>query len=194
MTVYADAIVAQLTGPTVRIAALVHFDFRTQPLRLWTGTGELAALGEIWHGTDGLGEIGGIAQSADELAAEEVTFSLASTEGGLLANFQADAAEAEGRAVTLHEAFFGDDGSLITTRQVFAGTLGPLEAKRHPREADGAVMRVIEVRAVNLFANRNRPALRYFSDADQRTRSSDDELFARVAEYAGGTEIRWPVY
>lgn len=200
MTIYTDAVVAQLTGPTVRMAHLARFDFRSVPMRLWTGTGPLvvAAGGgqaETWTGLAELASFSGVAQSGSGLAAEEVEFSISAADPALLARFAADEAETDGRTVTLYEAFLAEDLQPLVVSQVFEGTMGPPTARIEAATGDEPRRRAVMVRAVNVFADRRRPAISYFSDVDQRARSADDAILSRVGIYAGGgKKTIWPFW
>lgn len=201
MTVYDDRILAQLTGATVRAAVLARFDFASGPMRLWSGVGDLdAAAGggqvERWRGVGQLASIGGVAQSGDGLAAEEIEFTLSAASSTLLASFAADAAETSGRDVVLYEVFLDADQSLvIDPALIFVGTMGPPSATRDPATDSDPPTRIVTVRAVNLFANRARPTLSFFSDSDQRAVSADDAIFSRMGDFAGGgRKVQWPVF
>lgn len=197
MAEYDDLIEAQLAGAHLSVAALVTFDFKSGPVRLWSGTGDLAAAGETWQGIGELGQMSAITAGTG-LAAEEVDFSLFGSEG-LLANLAADAEEAAAREVTVRLQFFRIAGvdvhaPIDETIIAWAGTMGPLTAAiAAPASADAQGVRSVSVTAVNAFSNRNRPAFAFYSDRDQKALvSSDDNIFVRMATYAAAS-VAWPV-
>lgn len=192
MADFDDLIEAQLEGQTIRSAPLETFAFKSGPMHVWPGFGPLTIGEATYSGVGEAGRIDGVTTGAG-VAAEEVTSTLFGSEG-LLADLAADAEESAGRMKTVRVQFFGEDWQpLGDTIQIFEGVMGPLKATRTPATDDGAATRIVEVRAVNAFANRNRPAFAFFSDRDQRARSSDDNMFVRVATYSEGT-VAWPQF
>ena len=202
MAEFDDLIEAQLAGATVRTSQLVRFDFRSAPMRLWHGFGDLVAAAEVWQGLGDMGQISAI-QSGPGQAAEEMTFTLFGSDG-LLANLADDAEESAGRTVEVFLQFFDirqadaagawvDWHLLSSPLAMFYGIMGPLTASRTGASAEVPAMRSVSVPAVNAFWNRSRPALAYFSDRDQKARSPDDNMFARVSAYSDGT-VAWPQF
>jgi hypothetical protein len=189
------AIAAQLAGNTVRAAPLVHFDFRTTPMRLWPGFGPLEAAGETWLGLGDLGSISGTGAGPGQVV-EEMAFSLA---GGpeLLANFAEDAEEATGREVEVWLQFF-DEGwaPLDDPFQIFWGVMGPLKVERGESGDDpltARATRLLSVTAANAFINRGRPSYGFFTDRDQKARKPGDNIFLNIARMSE-IKVRWPKF
>lgn len=197
-----SAIGDQLDGARVRSAGLVVFDFQTQPMRVWSGNGDLRAVirGDTYT-FRGIGELGRLSTAGFGLAGlvEEMTFTLAATET-LLSAADEDAANLEtiGRDVELWVQFFDDrlgrDWNILGNPLLFFwGKMGPIVITQDPPGSDGAIVRTIEVTAQNALRAHGRPPYSFFSDQDQRARSSDgaDSLCARIPEFVSGS-VTWP--
>lgn len=194
----AKEIEAQRDGPLIRKTALVFFDFKSQPVRVFAGFGRLRARGYEWQG---LGRLGQLTYSGAGLAGivEEMTFSLAASEEMLtFADEDADNDETIGRDVEVWIQSFDvvpeRDWQLLGDPLLyFWGKMGPIAIDRQVAEDDGQVIRTIEVTAQNAMLNFARPPHSFFSDTDQKARSSDgaDNICLRMPEFVDGS-VLWP--
>lgn len=204
MTEFAALIESQIAGSQIRVAPLALFDFKSGPVRLWQGFGDVVIDGFTWQGIGNMAQITNI-ESGIGQAATELTFQLYGSQG-LLDNIEADSEDSQGREVTVYFQFFDtrtkDEGGnwvdwspLDDPIAIFNGIMGPLQISRQPPNEAGVTERTITVRAVNAFLNRSRPRFSFFSDLDQKGRSGsdDDQIFSRIAAYSDGT-IAWPSF
>lgn len=103
---------------------------------------------------------------------------------------QGSAADIRGVAVDFGLILFDADWQLIDP--VFwlgSGTADSLTVQRNP---DG-LTRALKLSVGNVFTSRRRPNFVFFTDIDQRRRSSDDAVFDQVSKlYSGATKV-WGV-
>lgn len=204
MTEFGSAVIeAQVLGTTISYVELVRFMFKSGEVRVQNGFGPfIDGNGERWEGLGGLGQMGAVSAGQGQ-AIDEMTFSLAGT-AALLANLEADAAEAAGRDVYRYLQFcdvrdHNEAGVMVkwtpvsTPFVVFWGKMGALKVERPKVEGFGNVAstRVISVSAVNAFVNRKKPAYGFFSHRDQQARSSTDNIFINASRMANAT-APWP--
>lgn len=204
MTEFASAVIeAQVLGTTISYVELVRFMFKSGEVRVQNGFGPFVdGNGERWEGLGGLGQMG-VVSAGQGQAIDEMTFSLAGT-AAMLANLEADAAEAAGRDVYRYLQFCdvrdrNEAGVMVkwtpvsTPFVVFWGKMGALKVERPKVEGFGNVAssRVISVSAVNAFVNRKKPAYGFFSHRDQQARSSTDNIFVNASRMANAT-APWP--
>ena len=196
------AIDEQLTGRNRRSTAMVWFDFRTKPLYLWPGFGEIRAphRGKMrtWQG---MGTLGSLTSAGFGVATvvEEMTFKLAGTDE-ILAAADGDAAEleTEGRDVEVWLQFqdrrTDRDWQLLGDPILwFWGKMGVPEIGEELPDQDGTRQLSVSVTAQNVLVAHAKPPYGYFSDTDQRTRSygGDDNLCLRMQEFVDGS-VEWP--
>lgn len=184
----------------VRAAALVFFDFLSQPVRLWSGAGDLRTLGSTFKGTAGLGKLS-VAGWGPAGIVETMTFSIAAN-ATVLAAADQDAAnnETDGRNVWVWLQFFDDrpgkDWALLGDPIFyFWGTMGPITVVQAPPDQAGAIAYSMSVTATNAMRVHSRPTLAFFADHDQKARSPDglDNSCARMGEFIDGN-VLWPRY
>lgn len=188
---------AQLDGATVRWANVAFFDFLTTPMRVWGGFGPLRA-GDGYD-YQGLGELGRLSSigAGPGGAVDEINMELFGTEA-ILGDLASDRNQSAGRDVEIKRQFFDvrqfDEGGRWVDWQpidepitLFFGRMGAMTVKRDEST------RIISVPAQSLLVNRARPALQYFTDRDQKSRSPTDNLCLRISQYSEGS-VRWPIF
>jgi hypothetical protein len=191
---------AQLGSGQVRPAIL--FRMATDPVvRLWAGAGDVAIPADLIEDDDGavytgLGELVGLPELNQLIngAAERVEFTMAAAE---LTSEIADLAASEadlvrGAAVTIGFYVFDQDWQRLSPVDwLWDGTADSLKINRAP---DGeSAIRSITLSVGSLFTGRRRPALAYWTDPDQRRRSSDDRFCERVKLHNAGWTRTWPI-
>lgn len=200
---YTPLIDAQLAGATVRCAYLVFLDFKSGPVRLWPGFGDLTIGGYTYRGIGNLGALSTITAGPGG-AVDEITATLFG-DSTILANLEADAAESAGQNLEVLLAFFDirqtdemgnwvDWAPFPDPLSLFVGRMGPMTVKRQPPDLErGGATRIISVPAQSILVNRARPSFQFFSDRDQKSRSPTDNIFLRVSQMSEGS-VRWPVF
>lgn len=188
MGYFPATIAAALAGSTVRHGVLVHFDFLTEPARLWLGHGLLSAGGNEWRGLGELGSISGI-ESAIGGTAPVVTFGLSGVAPSIVSAALNSSDEVKGRDVTIFMQFFDEHmQTLDAPYSIWAGTMDLMRVK-----AEGPTSRVIELTAETLFTRRSVPPWGYLSDRDQQRLYPGDRGLEEVAAMASKT-VTWPYY
>jgi hypothetical protein len=181
-------IAAALAGRTVRMALLVHFDFATTPMRVWSGFGDLAAGGYTWSGLGELGSISGI-ESAIGGTAPQVTFSMSGIDAAVVTATLNASDEVTGRDATIFAQFFDEDWqTLDSPYALWAGTMDVMRFSR----AD-VTSRVVALTAETLFARRGIPAFGYLSPADQEGLFAGDRFLEQVPTMANKS-VQWPAF
>jgi hypothetical protein len=120
----------------------------------------------------------------------DLAVSGAAITGEIAAIAQSSASDVRGAAVDIGLVLFDGDWQLI--EPVFwlgSGTVDSLTVQRAP---DGST-RSIKLSAGNVFTGRRRSNLSFFTDVDQRRRSSDDSFFSEVSKLQSGTTKVWGV-
>jgi hypothetical protein len=187
-----------LAGVT-RVGALLRV--ATDPvIRVWSGqVRNLTVPSGGAETTDGalyqsMGQLTGLPQLSAALNGEterlSFTLSGACVTGEVAALAHGDAAAIRGVAVDVALVLFDADWQLIPPAfWLWSGTADSLTVERsgdtnNPR-------RTLQLSAASVFSGRRRANLTFFTDIDQRRRSSDDAFFDQVANYQTGTTKVW---
>ena len=179
---------ALVTGQTVRLALLAHFDFVGDPRWYWPGFGPLRTLDNLtWEGTAGLGEISGLNVPIGTVA-QQVSFSLSGVDARIatLARRQSDLVK--GRACTVFLQLFNADWSVLgNPLHVWSGDLDVMSFEQ---DEDGTF--IVKLTAESIWAGRRKPPFGFYTDADQQARSPGDRGLELMASLPGKT-ITWPL-
>jgi hypothetical protein len=120
----------------------------------------------------------------------EFTVSGAAVTGEVAALAGDGASDVRGRAVDVGLVLFDDAWQIVPPIYwLWSGTADSLTVER-TGDAQ-APTRTLKLSAGNVFTGRRRPNLTFFTDIDQRRRSSDDAFFDQVAKYQAGTTKVW---
>lgn len=190
----ADQISALKSG-FVKLAMFADLDFATGRVRLFTGHGEVAALGETWHGVgalsaatqmeesvegdDGDGQLtlSGLSEdSADEGAANAVLALIRSA----VDEFEPD------REVHIYFGIF-DPATDQLIGEPFLARFGEMESLIH-QETGESIAAVLSYRATGTSGDGQ--GRRTYTDADQRTRFPADTGLERAA-LTGRETVAW---
>lgn len=166
-------------------------------VRAWSGFGDYAlpaddveSEGGIYLGVGLVGSVPALRQLIGGLA-ERVEFSLNGADELTMALADRDADEVRRAQVHVGIVFFdGDWQQAAQIAWMWEGTADVPGVER-ARSVDGPVRR-ITLSVGTAFTDRTRPQLGFYTDADQRRRSSDDAFCARVAAYGLDSTIQWP--
>ncbi len=191
MSLFPETIKAALGGRTVRASFLVLFDFTSQPMRIWTGSGKITAGGADWYGLGQLGSISGLEQAVNG-EAPETTFILSGINSEIVSLARDEWAD-EGRdrlvKVLLQFHNYEDDRPLELFDEPYSIWAGRMQTPRF--ELQGPTTRKITVSAESLFALRSRPAFSQYTDADQKSRFPGDRGFEFVPGLVNKI-VTWP--
>ena len=175
-------------GGTVRLPALVYFDFRDQPMGVWGGEYDLVAgtSGNMitWLGLNRAGIVSGIkgiGQSAN-VAASQMEFTLSGVDATVMTVFKdEDRADYVGRMVGVYGLFCDADWQPIAAPfAVGAGIMGTATADR--REGKNGWVRTITLPATNIFAGRGIAPASFLTDRDQQQRYPGDTGLKQIAQ------------
>ncbi|WP_292051631.1 MULTISPECIES: hypothetical protein [unclassified Brevundimonas] len=180
-----------------RYALFFHLDCRSGPVRAWTGFGdylvapdEVDRMGGLYQGIGLVGDIPALRQLIGGTA-ERVDFTLNGTDDRTLRLADRDVDEVRDASVHVGIVFFDADWQAVDT--VSWLWQGHADVPSVNRSSDGGeVVRRVTLSVGTAFTDRTRPALSYYTDADQRRRSPDDAFCARVAAYTVESTIVWP--
>ena len=178
------ALSALLSSRQVRTAMLVHLDFKSGPMRVWTGFGSIETGGYTWSGLGELGKVGAIEIPANGNA-PTVTFTLSGVAPGMIAKALSARDETYDRDVVVYLQHFDEtwapvDGPI----PLYFGRMDVMKAR-----ATSQTTRVVEVTAEWLFSRRTIPAFAYLSDRDQKARVPGDLGAAFVSSMQSKTVI-----
>ena len=178
-------------------AILVKIGAASGPLRMWSGIGDLEipvdgvdSVGGPYQGIGLLGSIPPLRQLVGG-AAERLEFSLAVADGPVFDMADDEADDVINAPVDLAVVFFDADWQLTgPAAWLWSGTA---DVPSIGQSSDGEqITRSITLSVGTALTDRTRPALTYFTDADQRRRSATDRFCERVAGYTGTHTIKWP--
>jgi hypothetical protein len=120
----------------------------------------------------------------------EFTLSGAAVTGEVAALAGDGASDVRGRAVDVGLVLFDAAWQVVPpVYWLWSGTADSLTVER-TGDAQNPT-RILKLSAGNVFTGRRRPNLTFFTDIDQRRRSSDDAFFDQVAKYQAGTTKVW---
>lgn len=168
------------------------------PALLWSGLGPLPLPADAVIQTGGETALGGgelisvpdfqqlIGGTAERL---EVVFSGVDEETVRLA--LEDAPSVRGARVDVGTVQFGADWQILSVEWENVFEARALSVSRPQTEGGGQVARSISLTIVQGSTTRSRAKLSFFTDADQRRRSSDDAIFSHVALINAGTSRRF---
>jgi hypothetical protein len=185
---------ARLAGENVEVALLLRIDAVSGPLRYWIGDFDFpVAADEVVEDAaaiySGLGEIAGTLPALNQLLngqADRLTFTLSGVMAEVLALAADEADEVQGRAINLGFCCLDQDLQ-VCTPVAWVGTLeGQFVTVDRAQATDGEPVRTLSLTATTVFAVRQQAACSYYTDAEQRRRSSDDTFFARIAAITRG--------
>lgn len=189
---WSDAAQAQLSGSTVRPSVMLRIDATTGPLRLWGGVGPLQIPADAVESEpatySGMGVLTGlpaVSQLANGLA-ERVEFKLSGVTPAIRA-LAADGADTV-RGVSVRLGFMVFDADWQALSPVAWLWEGTADVVKSTRKANA---RTISLSVGSMFNSRRRPAVGYWTDAQQRERSADDAFCDHVAVYTAGTTRRF---
>ncbi len=195
MSLFPETIAASLAGSKVQLAFLTHFQFTTQPMRLWKGEGMLKTNdGQRWSGIGKLGSMSGIEQAVNG-EAPEMTFTLSGIDADIMRlakdEFQA---EVKGRLVYVLIQFFGvadpdDPDNQRPLDNPFPVCCGRCLSPTFTFNDAGE--RSVALSAESLFSLRSRPAYAMYTDSDQQQRFPGDEGFEFVGALVNSV-VTWP--
>lgn len=196
---WSTAAQAQLVGGNVRPAFFLLL--RSEPkIRVWSGIGEfsLDADNIETEGGEylGFGELQNL-PSLKQLIngkADRVDFVLAgaAVNRDVVRLASEEAASVRNKMLHLGVLVLGADLQPISpVAWLWHGEADTITCQRDG-PGDSAV-RSITLSAGSLFTRRRRPGISFWTDHDQRERSSDDAFCDRVAVYSAGTTKTWPM-
>jgi hypothetical protein len=143
------------------------------------------------------GQLGGLPQLSAAIngEAQRIEFSMsgAAINGEIAALATDGAAEIRGAAVDVGLVLFDDAWQLITpVFWLWSGTADSLTVERGGNA--NAPTRTIKLSCANATSGRRRPNLSFFTDIDQKRRTSDDAFCDQVSKLYQGTTKVWGVY
>lgn len=193
MSLFPATIRAHLEGVTVRMSYMVMLDFRSGPMRVWTGFGVLHTGGHDWSGLGEIGQIDGLEQAINgEAPQTNLILSGVEPEIVRIARDQF-ATEARSRSVQVSLQFHNDtdDRPLRTYDQPYPIWQGQMRTAQFEAQADG--LRRITIGCESLFSLRSRPNWAMYTDKDQRQRFPGDRGFEFVNSLIHKV-VTWPTF
>ncbi|WP_034157930.1 hypothetical protein [Sphingomonas sp. ERG5] len=197
MSLFPETIAASLAGTKVEAAYLIHFDFTTQPMRLWRGNGLLKTKDNAtWSAIGQLGSVTGIEQAVNG-EAPVATFTLSGVDQRIVRLARDEfKPEVDGRLATVLVQFFGEPDDTDPDNQRPLDFPFPMWAGRcltptFTIEQGGE--HSVSIAAESVFALRSRPNYAMYTDRDQQHRFAGDRGF----EFTGtlvNKVVTWPDY
>lgn len=187
-----------LASAAPRIGIFLRFGFAT-PVRLWLGVGNANARIDATDGTgsvySGIGEIVGLPalQQLINAKAERVEFRLANVTQDMIDIATGEAGTVKGVALNVGVGAFGANWELLADPTWVRRLVIDFLSTSIESTETGQV-RTISISARSAFTGRRRPALSFFTDAEQKQRSADDRFCERTSIYSVETLKAWPVY
>lgn len=184
---FPETVRAQLSGREVRLAVLIHLDFRTTPKRIHLGFGPVRAGGFVWQGIGEVGAIAGLEQAISGTA-PQATFTLSGVSTDLIAASLAASDEVKGRDVTVFLQFYDANLARLDEPQaVYAGVMDVMSYR-----VSGPSLATVRLTAESLFARRSKPMWGALSDRDQKRLFPGDRGLEGIARIQNKTAY-WPI-
>lgn len=191
MSSFAAAIEEALDAGTVRAEILLRFILDDEDFCVWTGTGDLYALGKTWLGAGSVGRLPEIEQLVNGQA-NRMTIEVSGVSADAIAALAEDAPSVEGKELEFYLCLFDERGQVIDQPQFL--TVAIMDEVMSEQSVDGGqVMRKITLDVASPFAARSTAPLAYFTNQDQVARYPTDQGCDRVGFYQNRT-IGWPVF
>lgn len=173
---------AELRAGVVRPLIFVEAEFRSGPVRMWTGYGEISWDGKTWSGAaDSEGKLIGSISPLPETSRLEAQGIILTLSG--IPNDMIDLAINEtrqGKPARIWLGFLDASFSVINTPyRMFRGRMDV------PTVEEGAATSIITITCENLLVDGKRPRERRYTDEDQQSRFPGDRFF----EYQAITQL-----
>lgn len=176
------AITSESDAAEIRLAYLFYADFPSGEIRLWSGVGELSAMGETWTGAGSLISVGTVTEAMDS-GARGLTIDLSGLSPEVLAPVLND--DYQGRIGTMWLAMLDDSGAVIPDPvEMFTGRLDSDDMSDDGHSA--TLTMNIEHRLADLLRRRER---RYTLE-DQQLEYPDD-MGLQFVSTLKNAEIKW---
>lgn len=191
MSLFPETIKQSLAGATVRLSYLVFLDFDAEPMRLWTGYGQIVSGGFTWTGVGGLGSISGLEQAVNG-EAPETTLILSGVDSDIVRLTRDEfTAKARNKLVRVYVQFHNeiDDTPLTLYDDPYPIWSGRMKTARFELQSEG--VRRINVAVESLFALRSRPNSSMYTSSDQQQRFAGDKGFDYVPTLLNKV-VTWP--
>jgi hypothetical protein len=191
MGYFSDTIAVMLAGDTVYMSQLAFFEFKTDPMRVWLGHGDLLAGGQTWKGLGELASVSGLEQATSGTA-PTAEFMLSGVSPSLAAAAKNSSDEVKGRDVTVYLQFLQYDagGNLQPLDNPYALYCGVMD--QMTISLSGPSSRTIKLTAESLFNRRGMPLFGNLSDRDQQRLFPGDRGLDRIAQIPFKTAT-WPI-
>ena len=164
--------------------------------RWWTGFGDLDIPADAVEPSGatykGLGLINGLPNVRQLLngTAERVDFQVSGVDPESLRLARVDAESVKGATIRIASVQFDDDEQAFGTEWEWQGRCDSLKIDSQ-NAGEGKRSRTITLSVGSYDTGRSRSALTLFTDADQKRRSADDDIFSQVASMSGGVTRRF---
>lgn len=167
------------------------------PVRAWLGVGDydlppddVDEPGGTYLGIGLVGDIPAINQLVGGLA-ERVEFALNGVDDRVISLADDEADGVVGASVHVGIIFFDEDWQAVDpVSWLWCGTADRTSVTGQASEQSHN--QSVTVSVGSAFTDRTRPRLSYYTDVEQRSRSSDDSFCSRVARYAINSTVTWP--
>lgn len=185
MRTYTTAVQSALSLDYVIMAALVTMQFDSGTLRVTNCPYTLTVSAQTYVGLGALGEITGINETSD-LSAEQVKLSLSGANSAIIAAALTE--NPQNRPITIQAAIFTGSYTLIADpTTIWDGTMDNFEINDY-----GGQNAQVILNAVHFLADRDRPRLGRFNDADHRAIASHSgDLGFEYVETMTDITLRW---
>jgi len=172
------ALAAEMEAAVLRPVLLCEFLLDSGAIRLWSGVGDLTALGETWTGAGTLLGVSDYQETAS-LEAQGVTFTLSGITSSVIALALLE--DYQGRACGLYLGALDAAGVLVADPvRLFSGLLDTMQI------TDGGETCTLAVAAENKLVILQRAKEARYTDEDQKARYPDD----RGLEFVSGLQDR----
>lgn len=190
MLAEAAAIMSRREAP--RYAFLLRIN-TGEPLRLWTGVGDVETdpdddldPSQVYAGIGILTGLPAIRQLVGGIA-EQLTITMSGVDAIPQSYVDDDGSDIVGAEINIAIVFFDDDWQQVgPAGWIWSGTVGPVTSAYD----DG--VETVSLSVASEFLDRSRAAPRYWSDAGHRVRHPGDDMCSLMAALSAGVTIKWP--
>jgi hypothetical protein len=182
---------AALHAPVRRPAVLAEFDWPGGMERVWSGAGDLDALGQTFTGIGPLGQIAGLEQTG-AVSIQEIVFSMSLLPADLAARY-AGTGSLKGRVARVWYGLLDARGQIVPDPLLICrADLDYATARIEGGDAEDATGAAasVEVTATSGLWQLEKPTARAFTSAEQKRLYPDDTGYDRLPAQEG-RKIVW---
>ena len=193
-TFFSQEQVDALANNVVRCPWAAEFQFKSETVRIWSGSTWLDANDAEWRPTHGAVQIDGLGFTG-EAVSKQISLTVSGVDADFLLAARSQTDEADQQPMRVFMLFLDEDWQVIPP-MVPLGTylMQPPQVSRTEIEGMEGAEQTVTLTAENLFYNRSRPANGRYTPSDQAKRVGWNDRFFDFIPSLINRSFRWPTF